>query len=68
MVLFIDRPLEALTVGGGRPLSSSPEALRAMEAQRRPLYEGAADAVVQNDGTVEQAVSRALAALDNLFG
>ena len=68
VILFIDRPLEALTVGGGRPLSSSPEALRAMEAQRRPLYEAAADAVVRNDGTVEQAVSRALAALDNLFG
>lgn len=68
VILFIDRPLEALTVGGGRPLSSSPEALRTMEAQRRPLYEAAADAVVRNDGTVEQAVSRALAALDNLFG
>lgn len=68
VILFIDRPLEALTVGGGRPLSSSPEALRAMEVQRRPLYEAAADAIVRNDGTVEQAVSRALAALDNLFG
>ena len=68
VILFIDRPLEALTVGGGRPLSSSPEALRTMEAQRRPLYEAAADAVVRNDGTVEQAVSRALTALDNLFG
>ena len=68
VILFIDRPLEALTVGGGRPLSSSPEALRAMEAQRRPLYEAAADAVVRNDGTVEQAVNRALAALEPLFG
>ena len=68
MILFIDRPLEALTVGGGRPLSSSPEALRAMEAQRRPLYEAAADAVIRNDGTVEQAVNRALAALEPLFG
>ena len=68
VILFIDRPLEALTVGGGRPLSSSPEALRAMEAQRRPLYEAAADAVIRNDGTVEQAVNRALAALDHLFG
>ena len=68
VILFIDRPLEALTVGGGRPLSSSPEALRAMEAQRRPLYEGAADAVVPNDGTLDQAVSRALDALEHLFG
>ncbi len=32
VVLFIDRPLEALAVGGGRPLSSSAEALRTMEA------------------------------------
>ena len=68
VILFIDRPLEALTVGGGRPLSSSHEALRAMEAQRRPLYEAAADAVIRNDGTVEQAVNRALAALEPLFG
>ena len=68
VILFIDRPLEALTVGGGRPLSSSPEALRAMETQRRPLYEKAADAIIPNDGTLDQAVSRALEALDHLFG
>ena len=68
VILFIDRPLEALTVGGGRPLSSSPEALRVMEAQRRPLYEGAADAIIPNDGTLDQAVSRALDALEHLFG
>ena len=68
VILFIDRPLEALAVGGGRPLSSSPEALRVMEAQRRPLYEGAADAIIPNDGTLDQAVSRALDALEHLFG
>ncbi len=67
VVLFIDRPLAALTVGGGRPLSSSPEALRRMEAERRPLYEAAADAVVPNDGAPEEAVERALAALGRLF-
>ena len=67
VILFIDRPLEALTVGGGRPLSSSPEALREMEAQRRPLYEKAADAVIPNDGDPEQAVACALAALERLF-
>ena len=44
VVLFIDRPLDALTVGGGRPLSTSAEALKTMEAQRRPLYLAAADA------------------------
>ena len=67
VVLFLDRPLEELTVGGGRPLSSSAEALRRMEAERRPLYERAADAVIPNDGTVDQAVERAVRALEQLF-
>ena len=53
VVLFLDRPLDALTVGGGRPLSSSTEALKKMEAERRPLYLAAADAVIPNSGTVE---------------
>ena len=51
IVLFIDRPLEDLLVGGGRPLSTSPEALKTMEAQRRPLYLAAADAVIPNKTT-----------------
>ena len=67
VVLFLDRPLEALTVGGGRPLSSSPEALRTMEAQRRPLYLAAADAVVPNKGTLAQALEAAMEALDEIF-
>lgn len=67
VILFIDRPLEALAVGGGRPLSSSVEALRAMEAQRRPLYLAAADAVIPNSGTVAQAVDAAMEALDEIF-
>src|SRR5699024_12274669 len=67
LVLSIDCPLEALSVGGGRPLSSSPQALRKMEAERRPLYERAAHAAVLNDGTVEQAAARALETLNKLF-
>ena len=67
VVLFIDRPLDALTVGGGRPLSSSPEALRQMEAERRPLYLAAADAVIPNSGTVEDAVAAAMEALNEIF-
>lgn len=67
VVLFIDRPLDALTVGGGRPLSTSAEALRTMEAQRRPLYLAAADAVIPNETTVADAVAAALEALDAIF-
>ena len=67
VVLFIDRPLDALTVGGGRPLSTSAEALKAMEAQRRPLYLAAADAVIPNETTVADAVAAALEALDAIY-
>ncbi len=67
VLLFIDRPLDALTVGGGRPLSTSAEALKTMEAQRRPLYLAAADAVIPNETTVADAVAAALEALDAIF-
>ena len=67
VVLFIDRPLDALTVGGGRPLSTSAEALKTMEAQRRPLCLAAADAVIPNETTVADAVAAALEALDAIF-
>ena len=67
LLLFLDRPLDALTVGGGRPLSSSTEALKKMEAERRPLYLAAADAVIPNSGTVEDAVTAAMEALDEIF-
>ena len=67
VVLFIDRPLDALTVGGGRPLSTNAEALKTMEAQRRPLYLAAADAVIPNETTVADAVAAALEALDAIF-
>ena len=67
VILFIDRPLDALTVGGGRPLSSSMDALRQMEAQRRPLYLAAADAVIPNNGTLDDALRAAMEALDEIF-
>ena len=67
VVLFIDRPVDALAVGGNRPLSSSAEALRTMEAQRRPLYLAAADAVISNTGTLAEALAAAQEALDEIF-
>ena len=67
IVLFIDRPLEDLLVGGGRPLSTSPEALKTMEAQRRPLYLAAADAVIPNKTTPADAVTAAMEAPAEIF-
>ena len=67
VILFLDRPLESLVVGGGRPLSSSTDALRTMETERRPLYLAAADAVVPPNSTVTDAVAAAMEALDEIF-
>jgi shikimate dehydrogenase len=58
-ILWVRRPLEALATGGDRPLSKSPEALAAMEAERRPLYEAAADAVIDNNTTLQAALDAA---------
>ena len=50
VLVFIDRPVSGLRVGGRRPLSTSVEALRRMEKRRRPLYKAAADLRVANTG------------------
>lgn len=67
VLLFIDRPVETLAVGGDRPLSSDADALRRMEAERRPLYEAAADCRICNDSTIEAALHAALEALHEAF-
>ncbi len=59
LVVFIHRPVELLKVGGSRPLSTSREELARMEAQRRPLYEAAADITVKNDGEPFSKAARA---------
>ncbi len=47
LVVFIERPLAALSMEG-RPLSQSREALAAMYAARLPLYQACADIAVSN--------------------
>ena len=66
-MLWVRRPLEALAVGGHRPLSSSREALARMEKEREPLYRAAADALVENGGTLEQALEQAMHRLEELL-
>lgn len=67
VIVYIDRPLEALAVGGGRPLSQSAEALAALYKTRAPLYAAACDARVQNTGTVEEAARAVKEKLDEIF-
>ena len=68
-VVFIDRPLELLCTGGGRPLSTDRAALAAMEEKRRPLYKAAADIRIPNNTDVfRRAAKAAEEALHAYFG
>ena len=58
-IVWLRRDVDALETKG-RPLSLTRD-LREMEAERAPLYRQLADAAVDNDGSVEQAVERLLA-------
>ena len=58
-VLWVRRPLERLATGG-RPLSKGGAALKQLEAERTPLYEAAATAVLENNGTLTEAVDKAV--------
>ena len=60
VVLFIDRPVDALAVGGGRPLSSSMDALRQATAEQMCEIDGFGEVMAQSvleffakDGTTD---------------
>ena len=50
VIVYMQRALDQLAVGGNRPLSSSREAVERMYAARAPLYEAAAHRTVFNTG------------------
>jgi shikimate dehydrogenase len=66
-ILWVRRPLSCLEIGGIRPLSQSAEALRAMEAERRPLYAAAADAAIDNQTDLPAAAAAAEKAFHEIY-
>ena len=64
-VFWLNRPLDALQLGNGRPLSSSREAVTELFARREPLYRQTADTIVDNDGVLAGASQRIVDALDH---
>ena len=53
-----DRNVNALAVGGNRPLSTSREKLRQMEQERMPLYQKYSDIEINNDTVFKLAVQK----------
>lgn len=67
VLVWLRRPLNALDVGGDRPLSQSRDALRAMYEKRAPLYRAAADAQTENTASPEDAARRIKEQWDEIF-
>ena len=67
VVFFIDRPLDMLEVGNGRPLSATRAQTAALYAMRRPLYEGMCDVRVENID-LDSALDGIMGAFDAHFG
>lgn len=67
VVTLLERSLDALPMDG-RPLSKSPEALKAMWAQREPRYRAAADITIDNNGPLADTLRRAEEAFHEAAG
>lgn len=67
VVFHLTRDVEKLLVDEKRPLSSSREKLLQMEKERTPLYEAYRDAVIQNDGTPEEAAEKIREGFDEIL-
>ena len=61
-ILWLTRALDKLPTEG-RPLSQTGK-LQQMLATRQPMYRRFADAVIENDGTVEETLAQIRAALE----
>ncbi len=59
-LLFLDRPLEALTPTPDRPLGDSMDKLWTLYDQRRPHYLAATDQVIANAGNLDHVVENIL--------
>ena len=67
-MLWVQRALDKLATYG-RPLSRGGTALKRLEAERTPLYRAAADAVLDNSGSLNRVAQAAaqLVASQNLL-
>ena len=67
IVFHIRRNVNALAVGGNRPLSTSREKLRQMEQERMPLYQKYSDIEINNDTVFKLAVQKVKEGFDEVF-
>lgn len=54
IIVLLERDLDALAYGEGRPLSQNKEALLTLYEERKPLYEKAYDIKIENNASVQE--------------
>ena len=59
-IIFLDRALEELEIGRGRPLSPSADAVKKLYQERYPLYKKYCDMEIKNDGTPAETTAKIL--------
>ena len=59
-IYYINRPFCELSVGGGRPLSQTPEQLLRLFDERKPLYEKYCDSVISSCASAEETAAALL--------
>ena len=67
IVFHIRRNVNALAVGGNRPLSTSREKLRQMEQERMPLYQKYSDIEINNDTVFKLDVQKVKEGFDEVL-
>ncbi len=65
-IVYVKRDLDLLLVDKARPLSSSKNAIAALYEERRHLYEGYSDVIIENDRDINTAVTQILQAYEAL--
>ena len=63
-IVWLKRDAELLQSGHGRPLAPDKAAAAKLYQERLPLYTAAAEAIAENNGTVEEGLDTILAAYE----
>ncbi len=67
VLIYIDRPLENLQKGKGRPLSTNEDAIKVLYEQRAPIYSKIADITIKNDVSAQKAADDAREAFNEFI-
>lgn len=66
-IIWLKRDAEKLESGNGRPLAPTPEAVQKLYAERLPLYTEAAEAIAENNRSIEEGLHAILSAFRSLM-